>query len=219
MASRVPHPLVSKKPDSLKDTKVWSRGVRVLKKRDRTLGRIIAKVGPYGRFDTYSDRYGALVESMIYQQLAGRAAQAILNKFKALYDNRIPEPNEFLRTSEKKVRSSGISPQKYSYIKDLCLRLQKGVLELERLHALPNEEVIEKLDEVRGIGRWTAEMFLIFSLARTDVLPKDDLGIRSAIKDAYGLRRLPSRRKLGELERKWHPYNSIASLYLWRSHD
>lgn len=209
----------SAKFESLSDRRVWSKGIRHIKKRDRKLARVIERLGPYGRFGTYSDRYGALVESIVYQQLAGKAADAILKRFKDLYSGRLPKPQEFLRTSEKRVRSSGISPQKYSYIRDLCTRLDRRILELEALHTMPDEEVVRALDEVKGIGRWTAEMFLIFSLARTDVLPRDDLGIQKAIKNVYGLRRLPSKRKLDELARMWSPYSSIAVLYLWRSKD
>jgi DNA-3-methyladenine glycosylase II len=205
--------------ESLSDKGVWSKGVRHIKRRDRRLASVIRQLGPYGRFSTYSDRYGALVESIVYQQLAGKAADAIMKRFKELYKGRIPKPQEFLRTSENRVRSSGISPQKYSYIKDLCTRLDAGILELEALHTMPDEEVVRALDEVKGIGRWTAEMFLIFSLARTDVLPRDDLGIQKAIQNVYGLRHLPSKRKFDELAKRWSPYGSIATLYLWRSKD
>jgi DNA-3-methyladenine glycosylase II len=205
--------------ESLSDRRVWIRGIEHIKKRDRRLARVIERLGPYGGFSTYSDRYGALVESIVYQQLAGKVADAILKRFKDLYKGRLPKPSEFLRSTEKRVRSSGISPQKYSYIRDLCSRLEKGILELEMLHTLSDEEVVRQLDEVRGIGNWTAEMFLIFSLARTDVLPKDDLGVQKAIKNVYELRKLPSEKKFDELKRRWTPYSSIATLYLWRSND
>lgn len=197
----------------------WKRGVRYLKSKDRVLAGIIDHLGPYGRFETYSDSYGALVESIVFQQLAGKAARSILGRFKRLYKGKLPMPAEFLSTAEDRVRSAGISPQKYSYIRDLCARMENGLLELEELRSMSNDEVISALDEVRGIGRWTAEMFLIFSLARTDVLPADDLGIKKAVMKAYGMRRLPDKAKFKELAKKWHPYESIAVLYLWKSHD
>lgn len=209
----------NQKFESLADNAVWRRGIRHLKKKDRVLARIIEKHGAYSRFKISSDYYGTLVESFVFQQIAGKAAQAILNRFKKIYKGRIPEPREFLRTSERRIKSTGISPQKYSYIKDLATRLEDGFLELEKLPQMRDEEVVSELDKVRGIGRWTAEMFLIFSLGRTDVLPMDDLGIQKAVREAYGLRSLPSKKKFEELSRRWHPYASIASLYLWESRD
>lgn len=205
--------------ESLKERRVWNSGIRYLKRKDRVMASMIKGLGPYGKFSTYSDRYGALVESIIFQQLAGKAAQAILDRFMKLYDGRLPKPAEFLATSELTVRSAGISPQKYAYIKDLCTRLEEGMLELEMLHTMPNDEVVNLLDEVKGIGRWTAEMFLIFTLARTDVLPRDDLGIQKAIQQAYMLRKPPSGKKFDELAKRWSPYCSIATLYLWRAKD
>jgi DNA-3-methyladenine glycosylase II len=122
-----------------------------------------------------------------------------------------------LSTEETKLRSSGLSPQKISYIKDLAERLESGRLNLKRLEALSDEEAMNELDDVRGIGRWTAEMFLLFKLGRTDVLPVDDLGLRKAAKQAYKLRKLPTRDRFEQLAKKWHPYSSISTLYLWRS--
>jgi DNA-3-methyladenine glycosylase II len=205
--------------ESLTDASTWKRGIAHLKHRDKALAKVIDGLGRYGKFETYSDSYGAIVESIVFQQLAGKAAQSILKRFKKIYGGKLPKPARFLLTEEKEVRGSGISPQKYSYIKDLCIRLEGGLLELEELRLMDNEDVIDALDEVKGIGRWTAEMFLIFSLARTDVLPMDDLGIRKAVQKAYGMRRLPEKEDFEKLARKWHPYESIASLYLWRSHD
>jgi DNA-3-methyladenine glycosylase II len=122
-----------------------------------------------------------------------------------------------LSTSIDKLRSSGLSPQKISYIKDLAERLEDGRLDLRRLEELSDEEAMRELDAVHGIGRWTAEMFLLFKLGRTDVLPVDDLGLRKAAKQAYKLRKLPSRKRFEELAVDWHPYSSISTLYLWKS--
>ena len=180
------------------------------------LAKVVNKTGSY-KFQLENGYYESLVGAIIFQQLAGSAARAILNRFKQLYNGRIPEPQQYLRTSESKLRSVGLSPQKISYIHDLCERIVNGRLELKALKDLPDEEVVIQLDTVRGIGRWTAEMFLIFVLGRTDVLPVDDLGLRKAAKRIYHLRKLPSPEKFETLAKKWHPYCSIATLYLWRS--
>jgi DNA-3-methyladenine glycosylase II len=203
---------------SLSNPKVWQRGVRHLKRNDPVLARIIRDTGPI-RFELDDDHYEAIVGSIIFQQLAGSAARAILNRFKELYDGRLPSPREYLSTDETSLRKSGLSPQKISYIRDLAERLEDGRLDLKRLEELSDEEAMQELDAVRGIGRWTAEMFLLFKLGRTDVLPVDDLGLRKAAKRAYGLRKLPSRERFEELASRWHPYSSISTLYLWRSKE
>src|SRR5689334_18952661 len=172
-------PYRSKSVGSLADRKVWQRGIRHLKRNDPILARIISRVGPV-EFELDKDHYEAVVGSIIYQQLAGSAARAILNRFKQLYGGRLPSPREYLATEVQKLRESGLSPQKISYIKDLAERLESGTLDLKKLENLPDEEALNELDQVRGIGRWTAEMFLMFKLGRTDVLPVDDLGLRKA---------------------------------------
>ncbi len=126
--------------------------------------------------------YEALVGAIIYQQLAGSAARAILDRFKKIYGGKIPDPKQYLSTHENKLRASGLSPQKISYIRDLCERIVKGSLDLPSLTHLSDEEAVERLDEIRGVGRWTAEMFLLFVLGRKDVLPVDDLGVQKAVK-------------------------------------
>lgn len=174
------------------------------------------KSGSY-KFQLENGHYESLVGAIIFQQLAGSAAQAILNRFKQLYNGRIPEPQQYLNTNESKLRSVGLSPQKISYIHDLCQRIVNRQLDLESMRKLPDDEVVRQLDAVRGIGRWTAEMFLIFVLGRTDVLPVDDLGLRKVAKRVYKLRNLPSRERFEKLAENWHPYCSMATLYLWRS--
>src|SRR2546425_2107561 len=206
----------SKSVGSLADRKVWQKGIRHLKRSDPILARIISRVGPV-KFELDDDHYEAVVGSIIFQQLAGSAARAILNRFKQLYGGRIPSPSEYLSTDVEKLRRSGLSPQKISYIKDFAERLENGTLDLKRLENLPDEEALNELDNVRGIGRWTAEMFLIFMLGRTDVLPVDDLGLRKAAQKGYRLRKLPKRDRFEQLAEKWHPYSSISTLYLWKS--
>ena len=201
---------------SLSDARVWRRGVRHLKKNDPVLARIMNKTGSV-KFKLDDDHYEAIVGSIVFQQLAGTSARAILNRFKAMYGDRIPTPREYLSTEESRLRSSGLSPQKISYIKDLAERIESGRLDLRRLEELNDEDAIKELDDVRGIGRWTAEMFLLFKLGRTDVLPVDDLGLRKAAKKIYGLRQLPTRKRFEELAANWHPYSSIATMYLWKS--
>ena len=203
---------------NLAEKREWARGMRHLKKNDPALAKIIDRLGPY-EFRLDDDHYEALVGSIIFQQLAGAAARAILNRFKQIYDGKIPRPRQYLDTEEKHLRASGLSPQKIGYIRDLSERVENGVLNLKKLSHLPSEEVVKELDDVKGIGRWTAEMFLIFVLGRTDVLPVDDLGLRKAAQKIYRLRKLPSREKFEQLSRKWHPYCSIATLYLWRSQE
>jgi len=134
-----------------------------------------------------------------------------------LYNGNYPTPRQYLNTRKSTVRSAGLSPQKISYIKDLSERIVSGRLDLKKISQGEDEKIIEELDEVRGIGRWTAEMFLIFSLRRVDVLPFDDLGVQKAIQKVYRLRKLPSNERMEKLRAAWRPYCSIATLYLWRS--
>ena len=218
MTSKKKHTLPIRSPSagSLSDPKVWKKGVRHLRRHDPILAGIMNRTRPI-KFELDDDHYEAIVGSIIFQQLAGAAARAILNRFKAMYGGQVPSPREYLSTDESKLRSSGLSPQKISYIKDLAERIESGRLDLKRLEKLGDEEAMRELDDVRGIGRWTAEMFLLFKLGRTDVLPVDDLGLRKAVKRAYKLRKLPTRDRFEQLAEKWHPYSSISTLYLWRS--
>ena len=201
---------------SIADPKIWGKGVRHLKSKDPVLSRIIGAIGPV-RFDLDNNHYEAIVGSIIYQQLAGSAARAILNRFKDIYGGRLPSPKEYLSTDLGSLRKSGLSPQKISYIRDLAERLEDGRLDLKRLKHLSDEEAMRELAAVRGIGRWTAEMFLMFGLGRTDVLPVDDLGLRKAAKKAYRLKSLPDRERFERLATHWHPYCSISTFYLWKS--
>lgn len=201
---------------SLTNPDVWRLGARYFGRKDKAIAQLIRRIGPI-KFEPDTDHYGALVGSIIYQQLAGSAARAILNRFKELYGGRIPTPKEFLAARTSKLRKSGLSPQKISYLRDLCIRIENRSLDLHRLSDLPNEEVIEELDKVRGIGRWTAEMYLIFMLGRTDVLPVDDLGVQKAAQRLYRMRKLPTKAKFEQIAKNWGPYSSIATLYLWKS--
>lgn len=204
--------------ESIADRKVWMRAGRHIRRKDKRLARIADRVG-YLKIPLHEDYYEALIRSIISQQISWSAANAILKKFEALYGGKLPTPAQFLRTRERKVRSAGISPQKYSYIKDLAQKIEDGRVELAKFEKMADDDIVDELDDVRGIGRWTAEMFLIFSLGRTDVWPVDDLGIRHAVMSVYSLKKEPDRIEMVQMGEKWRPYRSIAALYLWHSHD
>ncbi len=209
---------MKRKIKTIRDKAVWRKGMRHLSKSDKVLKKIIKRLKVI-KVDPPDDYYEHIVGSIIYQQISGAAGDSILRKFRALYNNRLPSPKRFLATPEKKVRAAGVSPQKYSYLVDLCTRIKDGRLELSKFEKMDDEDIIEELDEVRGIGRWTAEMFLMFSLGRIDIVPRDDLGIKRAIKIAYKLKDYPSGSEFSELAERWKPYGTIASLYLWMSVD
>jgi DNA-3-methyladenine glycosylase II len=203
----------------LTDKNTWKTGIVHLKKNDRVLSKIIDSNKDKFDMEWHSDYYASIVQAIIYQQVSGAAGAAIFKRLKSLYNGKVPTPKQFLNTPEVRIRNAGISPQKYSYLKDLCTRIIDGRLELDKFESLPDNAAIEELDAVKGIGRWTAEMFLIFSLHRCDIVPFDDLGLRKAVLKAYCLRKLPNKEKFKKIADPWHPYGTIASLYLWRSMD
>ena len=192
-----------------------------LSQADSVMGSVIERVGRCElSLAKRRNYFRALVETIIYQQLAGKAAAAILARFRALYPSgRFPTAEEIAATSDLRLRSAGLSPQKISYIRDLSARVLDGSFHLRSLVSMEDEAVVEHLTQVKGIGRWTAEMFLIFTLGRRDVLPLNDLGILKAVQRAYGFNRLPAARTLERIGRKWRPHRSIASWYLWASVD
>jgi DNA-3-methyladenine glycosylase II len=188
-----------------------------LKKSDAILASIIARVGPYRM--TYRDpTFEALARSIVFQQLSTKAASTIYGRLEEAAGGKItPEAIQGLTVGE--MRRAGLSKQKIGYIRDLAGHALEGKLVFERLHAMPDEEVIEVLTDIKGIGVWTAHMFLMFALRRPNVLPTGDFGIRSAIKQAYNKRALPKPKHIEKLAKSWHPYCSVASWYLWRSLD
>jgi DNA-3-methyladenine glycosylase II len=162
--------------------------------------------------------FHALARSIIYQQLNGRAAGTIYRRFKGLYPGgRFPTAQRILETPPPKLRSAGLSPQKASYIRDLALKVESGAVDLQSVRSMGDEEVIAQLTKVKGVGRWTAEMVLIFTLGRPDVLPVDDYGFGRAVKAAYGMRSMPSPQRLERLARPWRPHRSVATWYFWQS--
>jgi DNA-3-methyladenine glycosylase II len=166
-----------------------------------------------------ADPYGALLRSIVGQQLSTKAARSIYERLTALFDGGAPSPRALLDADPEELRAAGLSRAKVAYLRDLAERVEDGDLELERLAELPDGEVFEQLTAVKGLGRWTADMFLIFHLGRPDVLPVGDLGIRRAAQRAYGLDELPSPAELERIAEPWRPWRSLACLYLWRSLD
>ena len=196
----------------------YARKARLhLERADPVMARIIAEVGPV-RIAQRPERFQALARAIVFQQLAGAAANAIYNRVIALYPGKdFPAPEDILATPTPKLRKAGLSLKKAQYIKDLARHVRDDLLNFHRFPHLTDEEIIEELTQVKGIGRWTAEMFLMFNLARPDVLPVDDLGIRNAAMKAYAMRTRPTAKRLRRLGERWRPYRSAASWYLWRS--
>ena len=161
-------------------------------------------------------RYGQLVELIITQQLSGRAAGAITARLKALYGGAFPAPADVLATADGDLRATGMSRAKAAYVRDLSERVASGRLRLDELDGLPDEEAVARLTEVRGVGRWTAEIFLIFAMGRLDVLPAGDLWFRKGVKEAYSLRLIPDEEEVGRIAERWRPYRSVAAWYLWK---
>lgn len=194
--------------------------VRHLRKADPALARVIARVGAcdFSRRES-GTHFAALTRTIVFQQLSGKAASTILGRLHGLYGDRPPTPQALLATTDETLRSVGISTQKATYLRDLASRVADGRLPTARLGRLSDERIMEALMGVKGIGRWTAQVFLMFRLARPDVLPDGDLGIQKAIQRAYGLRRLPKPERVQKIGAPWAPYRSIASWYLWRSLD
>ena len=197
------------------------QAARELALADPALKELIRRIGSCELGMTRRRHYfPALVEAIIHQQLSGKAAASILARFRALYPSRrFPAAEEVARTSAAQLRSAGLSSQKVSYLKDLASRVADGSFPLRRISAMDDGEVIRRLTEVKGIGRWTGEMFLIFTLGRPDVLPVTDLGIRKAVQRVYGYKTLPAPRTLERIGRRWEPYRSVAAWYLWASVD
>lgn len=190
-----------------------------LRRADPALSRLMRRIGPFrlevGRAE--SD-LAALVSSIIYQQLSGKAAATIYQRFRGLFaKERFPLPEEIQSSSDERLRAAGLSRQKISYLRDLCARIIARELPLDVLPSLPDEEVVAHLTKVRGFGRWSAEMFLIFHLGRLDVWPVDDLGIRKGVAQLHGHDELPRRTLMEATGELYRPYRTIASWYFWRS--
>ena len=189
-----------------------------LKKADPVLAGIIERVGPC-RIQYREPAFATLVRSIVYQQLSGRVAMVIFNRLLDLVPERQLTPPAVLELTIEQMRAAGLSGQKTAYIRDLAARTFAGELDFSLLPSMSDDEVIEALTQVKGVGVWTAHMFLIFALQRSDILPVGDLGIRTAMRKAYRMRALPKPERMEKIARAWRPWCSVASWYLWRSLD
>lgn len=194
--------------------------VRHLHRADKTLGRLIARVGPCTlKSATRKPPFEALVEAVTHQQLNGAAAKTILNRVLALYPGkRFPTPHDLLGTPDERLRSAGLSGAKTAAIKDIAAKTLEGIVPEARAAArMTDAEILERLTSVRGVGPWTVEMLLMFTLGRMDVLPATDYGVRKGFALLYGRRELPSPKEVLEHGERWRPHRSTATWYLWRA--
>jgi DNA-3-methyladenine glycosylase II len=203
---------------SLADPRVFKQGFDHVRNSDPVLKPILDARGVLS-FKPEGEPFESLVESILSQQLAGSAASAIIRKVRALFPDGVLEAKRVRRVDATKLRAAGVSPQKLTYLKDLSSRVVEERLDLEALGAMPDDEIMEVLDEVKGIGPWTVHMFLIFTLGRPNVLPVDDYGIKASIQSVYGLAGLPKKAEIERLAEKWEPFCTVASLYLWQAKD
>jgi DNA-3-methyladenine glycosylase II len=197
--------------------------LHLLRSGDPAMSALVRRLGPLGhearRRGRPDDAYGSLVRSIVGQQLSTKAARSIYARITGFFGGRAPSPEEMLAVSEETLRSCGLSGRKVLYLRDLTARVLNGSLDLEELEKVGDEEVRSRITAVKGLGPWSADMFLIFHLGRPDVLPVGDLGIRRAAARIYGLATMPGPEELEELARPWRPHRSLACLYLWESLD
>ncbi|HLC76919.1 MAG TPA: DNA-3-methyladenine glycosylase [archaeon] len=193
-----------------------SEKARKFLSRDARLSKIIKKNGTL-KLGKRKDYFNILVLSIANQQLSGKAAMTIYNRLKKLCNGRIT-PKRIAELDSRRIRKAGFSRMKISFMKDLSRKFIDGHVSPHKFHAQSDQKVLEELVKIRGIGRWTAEMFLMFSLAREDVFPSDDLGIKKAVARLYGVKDV-SQKNLDKFSQRWSPYRSYASLYLWKSID
>ena len=198
----------------------YARAQRLLRRRDPILADLIRKHGRCGLAAAQrTDHFSALVRAIVGQQLSTKAAATIYRRFVELLPEQQVSAASIACATDDDLRAVGLSRQKSAYLRDLCARVADGRLQLDALDRMTDEEVITALSQVKGIGRWTAEMFLIFRLHRPDVLPVGDLGIVNAVKKVYRLRKKPTPERIVKIGEAWRPYRSVASWYLWRSLD
>lgn len=193
-----------------------------LKKIDKTLGKLIQQIGPITLKPQHEQSpYEALVESVVHQQLSGKAAATIFGRVKALFPHQVfPNPSDLLETADEIFRSAGLSRAKTLALKDIAAKTIDGTVPTSLTIAeLSDIEIIDRLTKIRGVGQWTVEMLLIFKLGRPDILPTADYGVRKGYAATYGLDELPTPKELLALGEKWKPYRTTASWYLWRAAD
>jgi DNA-3-methyladenine glycosylase II len=193
------------------------KAVNHLKKSDPILAAIIERVGPC-RMEFGVPEFHSLAEAIVYQQLNGKAAVTIFKRFAALAGDPVT-PEGILKLTDAELRSAGLSKQKSSYLKDMAARASRGELDFARLPEMTDDEVIKHLTQVKGVGVWTAHMFLMFTLKRPNVLPTGDYGIQMAMKKHYKKRKMPKPEVMTKIAKAWEPHRSVACWYLWRSLD
>ena len=197
--------------------------VAALREADPVMARLVDEHAVVVRRDLKRERpgdaYGALLRSIVGQQLSTKAARTIYGRMTDLFDGHAPTPQQLLDVDPERIRAAGLSYGKISYLRDLAAHVEDGSLELERLPELTDEEVTAQLTAIKGLGQWTADMFLMFHLGRPDVLPVGDLGIRRAVQVEYRMRKLPDAKRLEKVGKPWRPYRTLACLFLWSSLD
>jgi DNA-3-methyladenine glycosylase II len=191
-----------------------------LARQDPILAPVIAQNG-FAKLMPHTDYYGALVNSIIGQQLSVKAAATIKARFRSLFDGHLPSADQILNTSVEDLRAVGFSNAKANYVRDLAQHIIDGRVRFDTIDSKSNQEIISELTDVKGIGEWTAHMFLMFCMGRLDVLPVGDLGIRNGVRKLYGLEHAPTPQQITEIAANngWHPYESVASWYVWRALD
>ena len=197
--------------------------VAALREADPVMARLVDEHAVVVRRDLKRERpgdaYGALLRSIVGQQLSTKAARTIYGRMTDLFDGHAPTPQQLLDVDPERIRAAGLSYGKISYLRDLAAHVEDGSLELERLPELTDEEVTAQLTAIKGLGQWTADMFLMFHLGRPDILPVGDLGIRRAVQVEYRMRKLPDAKRLEKVGKPWRPYRTLACLFLWSSLD
>jgi len=193
--------------------------LRHLSHADKRMEKLIDKFGP-PNFNLMNNYYESLIRSIVYQQLSGKAASIIYERFLDLFVFDIyPEPKDILAVSIETLRSSGLSYQKVNYIRDLSEKWQDGTMNLTDIDSMTDEEISSELIKVKGIGQWTADMFLMFTLGRPDVFPFGDLGIQKGVMIITNMNRLPTQKEMERKTKKWQPYRTVAAWYLWKLVD
>jgi DNA-3-methyladenine glycosylase II len=203
--------------------KASPKAVATLREADPVMARLVDEHAAVVQRDLKRERpgdaYGALLRSIVGQQLSTKAARTIYGRMTEVFGGHAPTPRQLLAVDPKRIRAAGLSYGKISYLRDLAAHVEDGSLELERLPELPDEEVTAQLTAIKGLGQWTADMFMMFHLGRPDVLPVGDLGIRRAVQVEYRMRKLPDPKRLEKVARPWRPYRTLACLFLWSSLD
>jgi DNA-3-methyladenine glycosylase II len=199
------------------------KAVAALREADPVMARLADEHAHVVRRDLRRERpgdaYGALLRSIVGQQLSTKAARTIYGRMTDLFDGHAPTPRQLLAADPEHIRAAGLSYSKIAYLRDLAARVEDGTLQLERLPELPDDEVSAQLTAIKGVGQWTADMFMMFHLGRPDILPVGDMGIRRAVQTEYRLRKPPDPRRLEKIAKPWRPYRTLACLFLWSSLD